>query len=585
MTWLKNFKSPEGQLARWIEKLQEYKFTIIHRPGRKHNNADALSRAPCQQCGRSDIQPVATITSANITGGFSLEEMRQLQLDDNTIGQLLRAKETNQKPTDAYTKAQGVEYRHLSQQWDQLAIRDGLLWRYFMHPNQDQSWLQLVVPKQIRPLILEELHQGIGSGHLGQEKTLGCLKERFYWPGHFSDVHNWCESCISCTTRKTPTPGRRAALGTIAAGYPMQIIATDLVGPLPESDNKNKYILVVADYFTHWVEAFPLPNQEACTVATKLVDEIFLRFAVPEQLHSDQGRQFEAQVITEICKLLKIHKTHTTPYHPRGDGLVERFNRTLLNMLAICAKDHPFDWEHHIRPVCMAYNSSVQSSTSYTPFYLMFGHQARLPVDIMYRPIEQQVQSYGEYAKLLKNRLQTAFDLVKQHVTKAHQHQKEFYDQKIHGKPYTAGDLVWLHSPVPKRESCRKLHHPWTGPFKVLKQLSDTTYRIQHLHGNRQRKVIHFDRLKPCTNGVTQIDHEQQTTQDDNQPTNSTATSAKLPSMIGTNLELLDDDHDQPTPASGSTSSPSSSGPPPAERRYPIRSHHPPTRYDDFLRH
>ena len=233
------------------------------------------------------------------------------------------------------------------------------------------------------------------------------------------------------------------------AGYPMQIIATDLVGPLPESDNGNQYILVVADYFTRWVEAFPLPNQEASTVATKLVEDIFLRFSVPEQLHSDQGRQFEAHLITEICKLLHIHKTRTTPYHPQCDGLVERFNRTLLNMLAICAKDHPLDWEHHIRPVCMAYNSSVQSSTGYTPFYLMFGRQARLPVDIMYRPIEQPLQSYGEYARLLQNRLQKAFDLVKQHVTKEHLRQKEFYDRKIHGKPYKAGDLVWLHSSVP----------------------------------------------------------------------------------------------------------------------------------------
>ena len=259
-----------------VGKLQEYQFTIVHRPGRSHNNADALSRVPCQQCGRSDATPVATITSANTTGGLSMDEMCQLQLDDNTIGPLFRAKETNEKPTDFYAKAQSIEYRCLSQQWDQLAIQDGVLWRHFMHPRQDQSWLQLVAPKQIRPLILEELHQGIGSGHLGQEKTLDCLKERFYWPGHFSDVHNWCKSCVSCTTRKTSTPRRKAALGTIVAGYPMQIIAIDLVGPLPESDNGNQYMLVVADYFTCWVEAFPLPNQEASTIATKLVEDIFL---------------------------------------------------------------------------------------------------------------------------------------------------------------------------------------------------------------------------------------------------------------------------------------------------------------------
>ena len=177
-------------------------------------------------------------------------------------------------------------------------------------------------------------------------------------------------------------------------------------GLLPDTfTSGNQYILVVANYFTCWAEAFPLPNQEADTVAAKLVDEVFLRFSVPEQLHSDQGRQFESQLIKEVCKLLKVEKTRTTPYHPQGDGLVERFNQTLLNMLAICAKDHPVEWEHHIQKVCMVYNSSVQSSTGYIPFYLMFGCQARLPVDIMCSTREQAPQSQCEYARDLQTRL------------------------------------------------------------------------------------------------------------------------------------------------------------------------------------
>ena len=173
----------------------------------------------------------------------------------------------------------------------------------------------------------------------------------------------------------------------------MQIVAVDLLGPLPESENGNSYILVVADYFTRWMEAFALPNQEATTVANKLVDEVFLRFSVPEQQHTDQGRQFESQLLHEICKLLNIHKTRTTPYHPQSDGLVERLNRTLLSMLSTCTHDHPFNWEQQLRKVCMAYNSSVQSSTGNTPFYLMFGCQAQLSVDIIYRPSCMDLQS------------------------------------------------------------------------------------------------------------------------------------------------------------------------------------------------
>ena len=157
------------------------------------------------------------------------------------------------------------------------------------------------------------------------------------------------------------------------------------------------------------MEAFPLPNQEGTTVARKLVDEIFLRFLTPEQLHSDQGRQFEGQLITEVCKLLNINKTRTTPYHPQCDGLVERFNRTLLNMLATCSKDHPFDWEDYIRMVCVTYNSSIQSSTGYTPYVWQAG---KVPINVLYGTREGPYQSQAEYAKLLKTRLSSAFNIV-----------------------------------------------------------------------------------------------------------------------------------------------------------------------------
>ncbi|CAI8036691.1 Retrovirus-related Pol polyprotein from transposon 412 [Geodia barretti] len=131
--------------------------------------------------------------------------------------------------------------------------------------------------------------------------------------------------------------------------------------------------------FTKWAEAYAIPNQEATTIANKLVNEMLLRFSPPEQLHSDQGRQFESTLIAEICKCLGIHKTQTTPYHPQSDGLVERFNRTLLNMLATAMAGHPGTWEDHTQKVLLAYNTSTQSTTGFSPFFLMFSREARLP--------------------------------------------------------------------------------------------------------------------------------------------------------------------------------------------------------------
>ena len=146
----------------------------------------------------------------------------------------------------------------------------------------------------------------------------------------------------------------------------MQVVAVDIMGPLPESENGNRYVLVAGDYFTKWMEAYAIPDQEATTVAQKLTDEMFCRFSPPDQLHSDQGKQFESLLIQETCKLLGITKTRTTPYHPQSDGLVERFNRTLLDMLATTTRENPFDWENQLRKVCMAYNTSVHSDSPHS---------------------------------------------------------------------------------------------------------------------------------------------------------------------------------------------------------------------------
>ena len=190
------------------------------------------------------------------------------------------------------------------------------MWCIFAQPQESASWKQLVVPRKFRVDILKHLHEGVTSGHLGQDKTLHKLKERFYWPGHYNDVRDWCQTCGACAKRKsTPTSGR-APMQTIIAAYPTQVMAVDLLGPLPESSNGNSYVLVVGDYHSKWMEALPVSNQEAPTVAEKLVDEVFLRFSPPEQLHSNQGRQFESVLIAEICNFYRFRRLephHTIP--------------------------------------------------------------------------------------------------------------------------------------------------------------------------------------------------------------------------------------------------------------------------------
>ena len=169
---------------------------------------------------------------------------------------------------------------------------------------------------------------------------------------------------------------------------------------------------------------------------------MFCRFSPPEQIHSDQGRQFESDLLKEICDIFQIKKARTTPYHPQCDGQVERFNRTLLHMLATTLKGHPFDWEDHLAKVCMAYNTSVDSTTGYSPYFLMFVRKPRLPLDLVYPTVQGKSTSTQEYAHNIRLGLESAYLHVWDHLQSRHYHRKVYYDRKIHGKPYGRSSLA-----------------------------------------------------------------------------------------------------------------------------------------------
>ena len=149
----------------------------------------------------------------------------------------------------------------------------------------------------------------------------------------------------------------------------------DILGSLPLTPRGNKFVLVVTDYSTKWTESYAIPNQEATTVAEKLVSEFVCHFGVPREIHSDQGSNFESKVMTEVCKLLDIKKTRTTPLHPQSDGQVERYNRTLIEMVRGKLRDIQEDWDLQLQPRMMAYRSSVHESTGETPNMLMLGRE------------------------------------------------------------------------------------------------------------------------------------------------------------------------------------------------------------------
>nr|WPV71156.1 MAG: replicase [Ips erranti-like virus 3] len=503
LKWLFQFKNPEGQIARWLQRLQEYDFQIEHRKGRLHGNADAVSRRPCVEgcnhCKRLEIaefgKPCRRIALKNDIA-WDRENLAADQREDPDLGQIINWKERGERPNWEEISAKSPTLKGYWALWESLIIDGDLLKRKWESPDGKEERLQVVLPRNRVSDVLKEAHNGIGGGHFGINKTLNKVRERFYWLQSRSDVEDWCRRCADCFSSKGPKTRSRGCMKQYNVGAPFERIAVDVAGPFPKTNSGNRYVLVAMDYFSKWPEVYAIPNQEAATVAEVLVDNFFCRFGVPRELHSDQGRNFESAVFTEVCDRLGIKKTRTTPLHPQSDGMVERFNRTLDNYLRTVVDNNQTDWDQHIPLFLMAYRSAVHDSTGKTPASVVFGRELRLPMDLLFGRPEEPPASCDSYSEKLAQRLHVIHEEVRQKLKFASDRLKTRYDKRANSSGFQAGDQVWLYNPARKKGKSPKLQRSWEGPYDVIKRLNDVVYRIQRGH-RAKMKIVHLDRLAP----------------------------------------------------------------------------------------
>ena len=258
-------------------------------------------------------------------------------------------------------------------------------------------------------------------------RTLARLAHRLYLSGMSDDVKEWLGQCVMCVKRKSPT-GRHHPLGNIPTGNRWDRIAMDILDVCDPTPDGYRYILVIADYFSKWTEAFPMKNKCADTVA-----DIILRFDMPLVIHSDQGQEFENGLMKSLCSLLGCTKTRTAPYHPESDGMIERFNRTCLMMLSMFVNDRRDNW-HELLPIVMhAYRISIHESTGYSPFRLMMGKECSLTQDVSTAELranrEQDIAPHP-FATWVRNALEVAYDHVRESLCRISARRKRLYDTK-----------------------------------------------------------------------------------------------------------------------------------------------------------
>lgn len=362
---------------------------------------------------------------------------------------------------------------------------------------QTNDVTRLVVPTCCRHIVLHLAHTVPWAGHLGQQKTYARISSRFHWPTLYTDVQTYCNTCAICQKTSVVSQRGKAPLHPLPViSSPFRRIAMDIVGPLERSSAGHRYILVVSDYATRYPEAFPLRSITTPKIIHALI-QMFSRVGIPEEILTDQGTNFTSRLMGQLYQQLGINAIKTTPYHPQTDGLVERFNQTLKNMLRKFVADTGRDWDKWLPFVLFAYREVPQASTGFSPFELLYGWQVQGPLDLLRRGWEDPASRTEEkgivqYVLEMRDRLERYRELAKENLQEAQKAQKRWYDQHARLRQFQPGQKVLLLLPT----SSNKLLAKWQGPYTVVRKMGPVTYEIHHPDKGKAKQTYHINLLK-----------------------------------------------------------------------------------------
>ena len=506
---------------RWVAALAVYDFEVIYKQGKTNQEADALSRIQWPQILKTiESDVVQAICASVVVARAPLGE--PLVLDDHTIGlhfdetqlgqhvrsmtssdwivaqdsdpaiswirqQMLQKNSFRKRPPkDLVGLKPYLRYRK------QYVLREGVLYR--TAKAHQTKWIQLVLPPSHQATALRFCHDDLG--HHGISRTVALLRDRFFWPAMEQEVRHHISTCDRCLRFKPPR--EKAKLVHITANHALELVHFDFL-KLEPSKGKFEDVLVVTDHFTRFAQAYPARNQTARTTAQLFWDKFICNYGFPDKLISDQGRNFESNLIKELCALAHVEKLHTTPYHPQTNGQCERFNRTLIAMIGTLDAVGKANWKDHLQALTHAYNCTRSDATGFSPYYLLFGRAPRLPVDVDFGlpPQPFAASSKSKYVQELRRRLRWARRLVEKTNQTRRDRNAAAYDRTATASSLDEGDEV-LYRNMHFRTR-HKVQDRWSAEKYTIISRPDVSipvYRIQS-QSTGQVKTVHRNLLLP----------------------------------------------------------------------------------------
>jgi len=456
--------------ARWLELLQSMTFDVKYRPGKTNIVADALSR-------RIHLSNVNVI-STQLTDPKFLE---QEYLKDNYFAPLFEVFKGNQSDDPKSI----ARIKHFE-------LRNNII--YLKEGNR------MAIPsnKQLRTLILQEHHDINTAGHLGIDKTYESISRSFYWPKMIKDVRKYINSCDSCQRNKGTNQQPAGLLQPLdIPNRRWEQVSMDFIVQLPTTHQGHDAIFVVVDRLTK--RAYFIPTHTSVTapeIATLFLNTIFKDHGIPQVIISDRDARFTSHFWKALFQELGTKLSMSTAFHPQTDGQTERTNRTLEEMLRAYVSYRQNDWDKYLALAEFAYNNSKQASTGFTPFELDAGQHPLTPVTLATRT-STPVESTNKFLDQWK----TMMEVAKDNLILAQQHQTEQANKYRRHIEYNIGDKVLLstrhiNNPVDKNRPTRKLSPKFIGPYKIIKKVSTTAYKLDLPETLRIHPVFHVSLLK-----------------------------------------------------------------------------------------